>query len=791
MDEPVKVLVIEDDETLREVLTDLLLARGLEVVASARGDKAVELARQERFDLIIADIRMEGMNGLDAIEKARELQPDVGSIVVSGFASEEETLRAVRLNVAGYLKKPFEVSDLMDLINTYLTQRSERIRREREQRGMREALLWSLEQQGAWAEEARPGSVLRASQLASQLALEMGLPAEMGRQTLLGTILRQLESLGAPAPHEEAVWGLESYGTLVSSWRNRDPESPSEFAVALCQSLGPDEEWPPLDRLPSIPASLSAAYEKLLARGGQDPLDDPAQPATPSNAPAGLLALARTLEHGGDLEGARSAFEKVHQEAGVSQVALAGLLGLARVAVAQGATGLLEKSMSELLSMAEKFGPVTFGIAELEGAKILLRAGHPAAGKLLARASQSLARVNLTIPWATAVVGQAALGGAVEAVQRALEALSQPHHQQEVIEHLDALVPALLALVDHPAARSLVSRLAQDYPHEIASQLRQGQLSLAARSSLVGLLEEPGASVSEAVLDLLRQDPDPELRARGLALRTAMGGRSESVAILRVHSLGQLEATLGDQPLDDRVWKTQKIKLLFARLVDAWPRAVSVERIIAEFWPDSDQALGRNNLNAAVSNLRKPLRSGPKGYDPLLRTIDTLGLNPEQPFWYDVKELELAIGQARRYQEAGNVEAAMSYFSRVVRLYRGPFLEGYYSDWASQRQLTLENMMVEALQFLCHHRAGQHRYREALEYALRLIMIQPEHERAHQVAMTSYLGTDQHDKAITHYEMHKGRLEEELDEEALVALTRLYQMARYGFVQEPGFKAGA
>jgi two-component SAPR family response regulator len=787
MDEPVKVLVIEDDETLREVVSDLLMARGLQVVASSRGDKAVELARQERFDLIVADIRMEGMNGLDAIEKARELQPDVGSIVVSGYASEEETLRAVRLNVAGYLKKPFEVSDLMELINNYLTRRAERRRREREQRGLREALLWSLEQQGVWADKVHPGAVMRPGRLAAQLALEMGLPVDMGRQTLLGTVLRQLQSLGAEPPHEEAMWGLESYPTLISAWRNQDPESAADFAVALCRDS--QEEWPEGGSLETTHPGPAAAYQRLREKQGQELPEPPA--AANSSAPSGLLALARTLEHAGDLEGARTAFQQVGQEAGVSQTALAGLLGLARVAVAQGATAQLEKSLSELLSLAEKLGPVTFGIAELEGAKILWRAGHPATAKLLARASASLARVNLIIPWATAVVGQVALGGgsAVEQLARALDQLGQPYHQQEVIEHLDVLIPALLVLAERTEVKPLAASLLREYPQEVASQLRQSRLNLAARGRLVDLLQAQAAPLTEALLEPLRQDPDPGIRSRSVALQGSWGGRAESVAILRVHSLGQMEVMLGDQPLDDRVWKTQKVKLLFARLADAWPRAISVDRLMAELWPDSDQALARNNLNAAVSNLRKPLRSGPKGYDPLVRTSDALGINPEQPFWHDVKELELAMAQGLRYRDAGNMEAAMSSFARIARLYRGPYLEGHYADWVSQRQMALENMMVEALQELCQHRATQHRYREALEYALSLIVILPEHERAHQVAMTSYLGLDQHDKAVAHFEKHRSRLESELDDEALVGLSKLYHMARYGIVQEPGFKA--
>lgn len=789
MDDPVKVLVIEDDEILREVLTDVLMARGLDVVASGRGDKAVEMARQERFDLIVADIRMEGMNGLDAIEKAREFQPDVGSIVVSGFASEEETLRAVRLNVAGYLKKPFEVPELMEMINAYLAQRAERLRREREQRGLSEALMWSLEQQAAWAEEARPGTVLRASRLAGRLAQELGFPAEMGRQTFLGTALRQLEGLGGAAPGPEALSGLESYATLMSAWQQRDPESPSDFAVALC--LHHLDGWPAAEQLSSSSESLLNAYRRMLAREDADGVgEEEASEGPPlEQAPAGLLALARTLEHGGDLDGARAAFEQITADSGTSPAALAGLLGQARVAVTQGATAVLEKTMSDLLALAEKLGPVTFALAELEGAKILQRAGHPATRKLLTRAAQSLGRVNLTLPWAVAVVSYGALvtEGESSHLDRAFEVLSSPQYQQEISEHLDALAPALLSLGEQPKGRELASRLVRDYPYDIASQLRSGRLDQAARACLVGLLESHGASVPEALLEQLRHDPDPELRSRGVALQ-AERGRSEAIAVLRVHSLGQVEVSLGDQPVDERSWKTQKTKLLFAKLADHFPRPLSADRLMAELWPDSDQAGARNNLNAAVSNMRKPLRSGPKGFDPVLRNGDMLGLNPEQPFWHDVKELELAHQQAQRALEVGNVEVAMSHFSRVVRLYRGPYIEGAYFDWISQRQSTLENKVVEALQHLTTHRVEQHRYREALEYALRLIVLQPEHERAHLAAMTSYLGLEQHDKAIAHHEAHKGRLEEELGDEAQTELARLYQMARYGFVQEPGFK---
>jgi DNA-binding SARP family transcriptional activator len=286
----------------------------------------------------------------------------------------------------------------------------------------------------------------------------------------------------------------------------------------------------------------------------------------------------------------------------------------------------------------------------------------------------------------------------------------------------------------------------------------------------------------ESLLELLQQDPDPEVRRAMVSLRAQGGG--EALPVLRVYSMGQLEVSLGDRRLDERAWKTQKTKYLFARLAYQWPRPVSVDRIMAELWPDSDEDNSRRNLNTAVSTARKCLKSG--RLDPLVRTADTLGLNPDQPLWHDVRELESASEAGRKCLEGGRVEEAMSHFGRVARLYRGPYLEGCYMDWANERQMALETAGVRALEQLCSHRQGQHRYREALEYALRLLLLQADHPTGHQAVMASYMGLEQHEKAVSHYESYRNRLLREGEEEPPMELTRLYQMARYGFVQGPG-----
>ncbi len=792
MSNPVRVLVVEDDPTLREVLQEVLTARGLDVVASSRGEEALHRAKEEPFDLIVADIRMEGINGLDTIEQARQIQPDIGSIVVSGFASEEETLRAVKLNVAGYLKKPFRVPELLELINTFLAQRSEKLRQAKELRGLREALLWSLSQQGEWADRAYPGQLKRPAEVARGMARALGFGGEAVRELSVGTLLRALEGLSeqdsAPPELESA---LEPYSLLRDAWRSEARDGLSGLALRLCRDLPAGAELPDPGGLPDdTDPKLVQAYRDFLTRAPGDDGDGADEPIVPARG--GLLGLANALEQGGDFVGALAAYRELVEKEELSTAKVQALLGLARVAVAQGSTQAVEKSIADLLSVAEKMGPVTFALAEFEGAGVLRRAGHPATAKLLDRAIKTLERVNLMVPAASAVVAKARLAGQADhgVLLPALGVLSSPVHLLEVLEQLETLLPDLLelgALQRLSELDVLTSRLIADYPQEVVTRLRRRELSVEARGYLVDRLEQQGESVSKDLLELLSSDPSPEIGTRGAALATKLG-LSEALPVLRVYSLGAMDVTLGGERIDEKVWKTQKTKHLFARLVYNAPRPVTVERLMEDFWPGSDD--GRNNLNTAVSIIRKQLKASKTGFDPVLRVGDTLGLHPDLPLWHDVEELKTSAEQAKRLADAGNLEASLSYLSRVARLYRGRYLEGCLMDWAMERQVTLENLAVDALGQLSSKRLAQHRYREALEHALRLLLLSPDHEGAHEIVMGAYVGLDQHDKAVSHFEAYRDRLAREFQAEPSVEAERLYQMARYGFQQGPGFTAG-
>ncbi len=174
-----RLLVLEDDANLRQVLKDVLSDEGYQVTAASTGAEAVELASHQTFDLIITDIRMDGVDGLQALERARSFLPEVSSLVVSGYTTEAETLRALQLNVGGYLKKPFALADFLQKTRELLSQR--KLQREQTDRfqALRSSLWWSL--------ESRAGIDLEAAHRAIYLGQKMGFSPEQTQLVRLAT----------------------------------------------------------------------------------------------------------------------------------------------------------------------------------------------------------------------------------------------------------------------------------------------------------------------------------------------------------------------------------------------------------------------------------------------------------------------------------------------------------------------------------------------------------------------------------------------------------------------------
>ncbi len=108
------VLVVDDEPPIRELLVEYFRERGHEVTAIASGAEAVsELERRaSTYSLIISDLQLPGTDGLGVLRTARTLNPGAMVIIITGYASIESAVQAVRLGAYDYLTKPFSLGQL-------------------------------------------------------------------------------------------------------------------------------------------------------------------------------------------------------------------------------------------------------------------------------------------------------------------------------------------------------------------------------------------------------------------------------------------------------------------------------------------------------------------------------------------------------------------------------------------------------------------------------------------------------------------------------------------------------
>ena len=102
---PARVLVVDDERSMRELLSIVLRRDGYDVLIAEDGAAGLELLRRERVDILITDIRMPQMNGVDLLREAKRIAPDIVSIVMTAFASTETAVEALRLGAADYVTK--------------------------------------------------------------------------------------------------------------------------------------------------------------------------------------------------------------------------------------------------------------------------------------------------------------------------------------------------------------------------------------------------------------------------------------------------------------------------------------------------------------------------------------------------------------------------------------------------------------------------------------------------------------------------------------------------------------
>ncbi len=112
-DERPRVLVVDDEASIRELLSKTLALAEYNVDTARDGRAAIERLRLGHYDLLIADLKMPGVDGLSLIREAKRLKSDLPVIIITGFSTESSAIEAVNLGVSGYLTKPFRVPQVL------------------------------------------------------------------------------------------------------------------------------------------------------------------------------------------------------------------------------------------------------------------------------------------------------------------------------------------------------------------------------------------------------------------------------------------------------------------------------------------------------------------------------------------------------------------------------------------------------------------------------------------------------------------------------------------------------
>ena len=118
-----KILIVDDERSLRDVLSIMLRRAGYDVTVASDGGEAIARIEKELFDLVITDLKMPKASGLDVLKAVKETSPDSVVLIITAFASAESAVEAMKLGAYDYLPKPFQVDEVQLIIRNALEKR--------------------------------------------------------------------------------------------------------------------------------------------------------------------------------------------------------------------------------------------------------------------------------------------------------------------------------------------------------------------------------------------------------------------------------------------------------------------------------------------------------------------------------------------------------------------------------------------------------------------------------------------------------------------------------------------
>ncbi len=183
-----QILVVDDEETIRTTLADIITIKGYEVATAESGETAVEMCTENRYDVILMDVRMPGIDGVEAFRQIRVNQPDVRMIIMTAYSTEELEQVALDEGAIAFLPKPLDIQKVLELIGE----------------AVKKASILFVEDQGTLAATLAP--MLEAKGFTVQSVTSPVNALELARQTAFTVVFIDLEM--------QTMGGLELYLAL-------------------------------------------------------------------------------------------------------------------------------------------------------------------------------------------------------------------------------------------------------------------------------------------------------------------------------------------------------------------------------------------------------------------------------------------------------------------------------------------------------------------------------------------------------------------------------------------------
>jgi len=111
-----RILIVDDEDDFREAIIKRLKARKIDVEGADSGPRALEMLDVQDFDVVILDVRMPGMDGIETLREIKRKKPLVEVIILTGHASVETGIQVMQLGAFDYLMKPITLDDLLDKV---------------------------------------------------------------------------------------------------------------------------------------------------------------------------------------------------------------------------------------------------------------------------------------------------------------------------------------------------------------------------------------------------------------------------------------------------------------------------------------------------------------------------------------------------------------------------------------------------------------------------------------------------------------------------------------------------